>query len=109
MTSPPRRRDLPERHATIREDIRRRLRDEPLTALDLSARVGISEKDVAGHLEHLGRSVKSSGERLEIEPVRCVACGFTFKDRTKLSKPSRCPQCKGQRLTRARYRITGGG
>lgn len=100
-----RRVDLPERQATVRAELRRVLREGSFTARDLSARVGIGEKDVAGHLEHLSRSLKPSGERLEIDPARCLGCGFVFKDRTRLSKPSRCPGCKGQRLTPARYRV----
>ena len=87
------------------------LRGGLFTARDISARVGISEKDVAGHLEHLTRSLKPTGERLEVEHARCLACGFTFKDRERFDKPSRCPRCRGQRLSAARYGIVprGGG
>jgi hypothetical protein len=98
-------RDLPERRTTIRAELRAVLREGLLTARDISARVGISEKDVAEHLEHLSRSLKPSGERLDIEPARCHACGFVFKDRERFGKPSRCPRCKGQRLAPARYGI----
>jgi predicted Zn-ribbon and HTH transcriptional regulator len=97
--------DVPERQATVRAELRRVLSEGFFTSRDLSVRVGISEKDVAEHLEHLSRSLKPTGERLEIEQARCLACGFVFKDRARLSKPSRCPVCKRQRLALARYRV----
>lgn len=110
MTDRPRPEDLPARQLTLREALRRVLREGFHTARDLSARVGISEKDIARHLDHLTRSLKHSGERFEIEPPWCHGCGFVFKDRTRLSKPSRCPRCKGQRLAPMRYGIvTAGG
>jgi transcriptional regulator len=101
-------RPLSERQATIRSALREALRDGPFTARELSARLGIPEKDVGHHLEHLTRSLRQTGDRLEVEPSRCLACGFTFKDRARLSRPSRCPRCKGERLSSARYRIISG-
>jgi predicted ArsR family transcriptional regulator len=49
----------------VRAALRDALRAGPLTARELSARVGVPEKQVAGHLEHLGRSLKAAGERLQ--------------------------------------------
>ena len=100
--------ELSERRVTIRSELRRVLRDAPRTARELSARVGISEKEVVGHLAHLARSLRQSGERLHVEPTRCLACGFVFKDRTRLDKPSRCPECKSERLAPSRFVIVGG-
>ncbi len=100
--------ELSERHVTIRAGLRRVLGEGPLTARELSARVGISEKEVAGHLAHLARSLRQSGERLRVEPTRCLACGFVFKDRIRLDKPSRCPECKSERLAPSRFAIVGG-
>lgn len=107
MSKNARPRDLPERQLTVRAALRRLLSEGFLTARELSGRVGVGEKDVAAHLEHLARSVKASGERFEIDPARCHDCGFVFRDRTRLSKPSRCPRCKGEGLAPARYRIVG--
>lgn len=95
------------RNVTIRSALRGALREGPLGARELSARVGIGEKEVAGHLEHLARSLRQSGERLRVEPARCLACGFLFKERVRLSRPSKCPACKSQRLAPARFRIAG--
>ena len=34
---------------------------------------------------------------MRVIPARCKSCDFVF-DEDKLSKPSRCPACKGTRL-----------
>src|ERR671912_2176606 len=94
---------VPERRTTIREAIRRVLAEGFATAREISGRVGVSEKDVAGHLGHLARSFKAAGERLEIEPAQCLACGFVFKDRTRLTTPSRCPRCKDEGTVPPRF------
>jgi transcriptional regulator len=85
--------------------LKRVLREGTFTARDLSARVGITEKDVAQHLEHVGRSVRDGGERLTVEHARCLGCGFVFKDRERLTRPSRCPRCKAERVQPARFGI----
>jgi predicted Zn-ribbon and HTH transcriptional regulator len=94
------------RQATVRAALREALRAGPLTAHELSARVGVPERQVAEHLEHLGRSLRAAGpERLRVEPARCMACGFAFKKRDRLSRPSRCPVCRSQRLDPPRFAI----
>ncbi len=105
MAKRPRSHKLSERHATVRSALRQVLREGPLTARELSARVGIGEKEVSGHLEHVARSLRHSGERLRVEPAQCFACGFVFKERTRLSKPSKCPACRSQRLDPPRFII----
>lgn len=99
---------LPERRETVREALRRALLDGPQTARELSARVAVSEKDVVAHLEHLVRSVKQSGDRFAIEQAACAACGFVFKDRSRFTRPSRCPRCKSQQLSTPRFAIVPG-
>lgn len=94
-----------ESHATLRTALREALRAGPLTARELSARVRIPEKQVAGHLEHLGRSLRAAGERLHVEPARCLDCGFVFRKRDRLTRPSRCPVCRGERLDAPRFAI----
>jgi len=76
-----------------------------LTAREMSVRVGVPEKQVAGHLEHLRRSLKAGGERLRVDPPRCLDCGFSFRKRERLSRPSRCPVCRGERLDPPRFAL----
>jgi transcriptional regulator len=104
----PRVHKLTERHVTVRSALRQVLREGLLTARELSARVGIGEKEVFGHLEHLARSLRHSSERLRVEPAQCLACGFVFKERTRLAKPSKCPVCRSQRMDPPRFVILTG-
>ena len=73
----------------------------------MSQALGVSERDLYQHLEHLGRSLMQRGERLSIEPSRCLACGFTFEERTRVKRPGRCPECKSTRLSLPKFAIVG--
>jgi predicted Zn-ribbon and HTH transcriptional regulator len=94
-----------EAHATVRQRIAEALRAGPATAKDLSRQVGISEHEVAGHLEHLARSLRARGERLVMEPPVCLDCGFAFPGRERTTRPSRCPRCRSRRLTLPEFRV----
>ena len=98
-------RQPPPRGQTIRDALRRELRAGWVSARQLSTLVGISEKAVPGHLEHLEKSAAGAGERFEIEPAVCSKCDYVFDDRDRMTKPSRCPACKGQRIEPPRFRI----
>ena len=97
--------ESPARGETIRRGIRAALERAPATARTLSREVGISERDVAGHLEHLRRSLRGEGRRLEVEPARCLACGFRFEKRARTTRPGRCPRCGGERISLPVFRI----
>src|SRR5215470_12454818 len=107
MAKNPRPSEPEPRGVTIRSALRAALLAGPLTAHELSARVGVGEKEVADHLEHLARSLRHGEDRLLVEPARCLACGFVFKDRTRLARPSKCPACRSQRITPARFHVAG--
>jgi transcriptional regulator len=94
-----------ERRVTIRAALRAALEAEALTALELSARVRISEKEVATHLQHLERSLRRQGAWLEVQPASCLACGFSFRDRTRLTRPGACPSCRGTRIDPPVFRV----
>lgn len=105
MLPPMAERQPPPRGETIRDAIRRELRGGWVSARQLSTLVGISEKAVPGHLEHLQKSAAGAGEEFEIEPAVCSKCDYAFDDRDRMTKPSRCPACKGQRIEPPRFRI----
>ncbi len=92
----------------MRDVIREALAGRPLSAHDISQRAGVSEKDVAEHLEHLQRSVRAKGGRLVIKPAECLGCGYVFRDRAKLKDPGTCPKCQGSHLAASTYRIEVG-
>lgn len=83
---------------TLRQQIVQQLQEGPCSALELSAALGISEKDVRFHLEHIRRSVKGSA-KLVITPCRCLGCGFVFSKREKLTAPGKCPRCRHEGIS----------
>jgi transcriptional regulator len=94
-----------DRSETIREAIASALRAEALTSRELSERVGVAEREIGPHLEHLARSVRARGEQLVLEPPRCLGCGFVFEDRARPTKPGRCPHGRATRITPPRFSI----
>ncbi len=103
-------RSPPQRGATIREQLREVLLGGAVTARDLSGVVGVREKDAAEHLTHLSRSLARRGERLEVTPASCIACGFGFRSRERLSRPgSCCPRCRSTRIDPPVFRNTSPG
>ena len=90
---------------TVRQQIIDLLRQEAMTALDLSQAVRTSEKDVYRHLAHIQKTVAGQGRKLSFTPCTCLACGFTFTDRRRLTKPGRCPRCRESRIDHPVFRI----
>jgi len=77
---------------------------EPRSVSSLARELGLTRGDVEDDLRHALRSAVAAGCRIEILPARCTACGFVFSD-DKLSKPGRCPACKGSRLLEPMIRV----
>ena len=97
--------ELPDRRETLRQAILRELEQEELTAAQLGERLGVREREVVGHLEHLVRSLDHAGKRLVIIPAECRACGFVFRKRERLGRPSACPQCRATWVEPPRFRV----
>ncbi len=92
------------KNKTIRQQIISFLQEGFCSAKDLSPLVKLPEKEIFSHIEHAAKSV--SGQfKLEIEPATCLKCGFSFKKRSKLHKPSKCPQCREQHISSPRYML----
>ncbi|RMH36027.1 MAG: transcriptional regulator [Nitrospirae bacterium] len=91
---------------TPRQRIRALLCEGDWSTRDLAQCVGISERQVEEHLQHIARSLaRNHTQHLLVLPSRCVHCGFTFRDRKKLTKPSRCPRCRSEMIAPPRYTI----
>lgn len=90
---------------TIRKRMIELLSESPMDGRELSGRLGIREKEVYRHLEHVRRSVAREGRKLAVTPAQCLACGYAFKDRSRLTPPGRCPRCRHTRLSYPVYGI----
>lgn len=82
------------RDETIRRRIMQHLESSELSARQLSGEIGVPEKEVYEHLEHIRRTVHRSDRTFVILPPECRKCGFVFSDRGRLRRPGRCPRCR---------------
>jgi hypothetical protein len=81
-----------------------------LSSYQLAQMLGIPERQVEAHLTHVVRTLaRDPSHRFILEPSTCPDCGFVFRDRTKLTRPSRCPRCRSEGVTAPRYGIDSVG
>lgn len=72
----------------------------------LAEMLDISERQVEDHLAHVVRTLaRDHTRRFILEPCACADCGFVFRERKKLTRPSRCPHCRSEDITAPRYGI----
>jgi len=90
---------------TIRQRIIDLLSEHQLTARELSQAIGIREREIYGHLDHVARSTAAQRKKLVVDPARCLACGYVFENRKRLTRPSRCPRCKLSHLQEPTYHV----
>ena len=91
---------------TLRERILELLmnRREPMTARQILELLEFDEKEgektVYSSMPHIAKTIKRRyGRTLNMIPPMCADCGFTFN---KL-RASRCPKCRSERITHARF------
>jgi len=81
----------------FRKDLVKLLSEQPRSVSSLAREMGLTRGDIEDDLRHAIRSAIAAGHQVEILPARCRTCGFTF-DAQKLTKPGKCPACRGTRL-----------
>ena len=92
---------------TLRRQLIELLSGEPRSVSSLARDLGITRGDMEDDLRHALRSARAAGYQIDVLPARCKTCGFVF-NAEKLSKPSRCPACKGTRLFEPMIRASVG-
>lgn len=92
---------------TLRRRIISLLIEQEMDARDLSQQLGLKEKEVYEHLAHVQRSMAAAGGKFIVSPSRCLLCGYLFEHRRRLTRPSRCPQCRRSKLQSPAFRISG--
>jgi len=88
---------------TLRKRIAEALEGDFLDLREISKLFGIKEREVLDHLIHIEKSLHHRG--FTVEPASCQECGFSFKKRTRLSTPGRCPLCKSEHISPPRFKI----
>jgi predicted Zn-ribbon and HTH transcriptional regulator len=101
--------ERPQRGAsrTRRQQLRALLLRETFDFGTLREVLGLGVRDLEQELRHVERSARGAGERLVVEPARCLGCGFAFRERAArhLHAPGRCPQCRSERIADPSFRI----
>lgn len=94
-------------NVTRRQRIAELLAEDEWTFEELRRELEVPVRLLEDDLHHVERSSRGGGGRLRAEPPRCLACGFTFRDRAprRFQTPSRCPQCRGERIAPGRFRL----
>jgi predicted Zn-ribbon and HTH transcriptional regulator len=82
---------------TFRKDFLTLLGGQPRSVSSLARDLGLKRADIEDDLRHVLRSARAAGYRIVVVPARCRTCGFTF-DEQRLSKPGKCPTCRGTRI-----------
>jgi transcriptional regulator len=93
------------RSQTIRQKILSLLQGDTFSARDLSVEIGVSEKEIYYHLEHIQRSIGKSSHNFIITPAFCKKCNFVFRKRDRLKKPGKCPVCRGEAIQEPLFRL----
>lgn len=91
---------------TTRERISVLLSEEPATPTKLAAELDLTPDAVVSHVRHVARSLENGDERFLVRPPACSACGFDGFD-DPLNLPSRCPECKHERIEEPAFVIEG--
>ncbi len=79
---------------THRQQIIELLKQNKQTAQQLANYFQCELKEIIEDLQHIEKTIKP--KKLKIDPAYCRSCNFVFKERSKISKPSKCPRCKSE-------------
>jgi transcriptional regulator len=82
---------------TVRRHLVDLLRDQPHSVSWLARELGFDRSEMEEHLRHAIRSARASGHDVLVIPAKCRTCGYMFSE-DKLSKPGKCPACRGTRM-----------
>jgi predicted Zn-ribbon and HTH transcriptional regulator len=89
---------------TLRRLLIELLSDAPRSVSSIAREMGLRRRDAEEDLRHALRSAVAAGHRVDVIPARCKDCGFVFGEE-RLSKPGRCPACKGSRVFEPQIRL----
>ncbi len=95
---------------TRRQQLADLLRERDWGFEELRHELQLTVRLLEDDLHHVERSARGAGARLAVEPARCAACGFQFRNRAPrhFHVPGRCPRCRSERIDEPRLRIEGG-
>ena len=91
---------------TVRQRLKRFLSERAYTSRELAGLVGCAERIIEDHLVHVSRSLNRHPSHVFVmEPPVCLECGYSFRNRVKFTRPSRCPRCREEGVSAPRFSI----
>jgi transcriptional regulator len=91
---------------TPRQRIVELLTGTRLSSYQLAQMLALHERQIEEHLTHVVKTISHDKTRQFIlDPARCQDCDFVFRDRRRLTSPSRCPHCRSEAIAAPRYGI----
>jgi predicted Zn-ribbon and HTH transcriptional regulator len=89
---------------TVRKELIGILQRDKMTIREMALHFRTTTEEIAEDLRHIGKSIYPRME-LRMETPMCKNCGFVFKGRSKLKPPSKCPECRGMKISEPRFWI----
>ncbi|WP_447985181.1 transcriptional regulator [Nitrospira sp. Nam74] len=76
------------------------------SSYELAVLLGLPERQIEEHLRHIVRTLAhDQTRRFILEPSICQSCHYVFRERTRLTRPSRCPRCRNEAISAPRFMI----
>ncbi len=76
---------------TRRQEIIAILTEQKITLQELANKYKVEMADLAEDIVHIRFSFK---DKFRMHPAICNYCGFVYREREKVKKPTKCPKCK---------------
>src|SRR5258708_1948993 len=92
---------------TLRQQIADMLR-QPRTISSVAHELKLTREGVEEHLKHPLTTAKAADQAVKIEPARGPSGGYTVGT-DKVTKPSKCPDCKGRGVCKTFVRVKATG
>jgi predicted Zn-ribbon and HTH transcriptional regulator len=89
---------------TRRTEIIEMLQKEAISAQEIANIYGVILPEIEEDLQHIAKTVLPDFE-LRMYPAVCKKCGFVFKERSRIKKPSKCPKCKGESIEFPKFKL----
>lgn len=92
---------------TRRQEIVRLLERGEWTFEELREELEVTVATLSSDLTHVERSLRHHHGSLTMSSPRCAACGFELTPKPgRYTTPSRCPECRDERILSGRLKVT---
>ena len=97
---------MPAEELTLRQRIVQEITGTLRSSRQLAELIRVPEREIEDHLTHIVKSVsRDRTRRFVLDPSACQRCGYVFRERSRLRRPSRCPHCRSEDITPPRFGI----